>query len=743
MSVVVGTVRRMVGDSQAWAHSINGRGDRHLLRDHLVGTARLARGFGAAFGAADLVGALGLLHDAGKVDCAWQAGLVRAEATGGPVGSDHKRLGAHLLRSSVGPGVAAVLGHHGGLLDFNEVKAALASVDEDDAARDRLMVAVPEVAAFLTRHEVLWPTTWHGPALEMGLRLAYSALVDADFLDTAAHFAGWPAPSVSAPADMAALVSRFEDRRSQLLLGRPGSPIDGRRDQVYAAAVAAAAGRPGIFRLPAPTGSGKTLAAAGFALHHAARYGKARVIVAVPFISITEQNAAVCRALLGEDVVLEHHSSIDPDVRRAKLGVDNWDAPFVVTTTVQLFDSLFGRKPARSRKVHRLANAVIVLDEVQALPIALLPTILGGLRTLTEHFGATVLLSSATQPSFQTLGAWRDIGGSITEVVDDPVELYDSLRRVEFRWWLEPRPTFEEVAQAVAGHEQALVVVNTVADARRLARNIAERVPAGRVLHLSTRMCPAHRRAVLGTTCDRLAGGGPVVLVATQLIEAGVDVDFPVVYRALAPADSLLQAAGRANREGRGNTPGSVVVFDAEGAGNPPSYRTPVAMTRRFFGPGLADPDEIGALARYYPALYHAVNVDEGPRATAIERNRKQLFFRSVVDGPIVDAATGRRDPAKAFRMLDDDGVSVVVTSYQDGGRVADLLTALRSGADPGAHALRRLQPFTVSLPSWVAARPDVAALLRPVVEGVWEWAGEYDDDVGIDDQATVGDTVW
>jgi len=604
---------------------------------------------------------------------------------------------------------------------------------------------MPEAAALLSGGESLWPRDWTGQAAEVGLRLAFSALVDADFLDTAAHFHGLSAAGLvgATAVDMDELVRRFEVGRVRLLADRAPSPMDGLREEVFRAAVAAAAKDPGIFRLPAPTGSGKTLSAAAFALRHAARFGKARVIVGVPYISITEQNAAVYRQLLGDEVVVEHHSSISPEERRAKIGVDNWDAPFVVTTTVQLFDSLFGRMPARSRKVHRMANAVIVLDEVQALPISLLPPILSGLRTLTEHFGATVLLASATQPSFQTLGPWREIAGRITDIVPDAERTFAGARRVRYRWWLEPRPTFDEVAVAVAAHEQALVIVNTVADARRLARMVGDRVGSDVVLHLSTRMCPAHRRTVLEQTRERLGSGRPVLLVATQLVEAGVDVDFPVVYRALAPADSLLQAAGRANREGRGSSLGRVVIFDAVGAGTPPAYRTATGVTRRFFGPEGAEPDDLVALGRYYPALYQAVNVDEGPRAAEIQRNRDKLAYRSVSDGPVVDAVTGRRDPARAFRMLDDDSVSVVVTSYGAAAATTDLLDRLRGGAAPSTAEFRELQPYTVGLPRRVAARPDVDALLRPVIDGLWEWVGAYDALVGIDDETTVGQTVW
>jgi CRISPR-associated endonuclease/helicase Cas3 len=603
-----------------WAHSVNDLGERHELADHARGTAALSRRFGESFGAAELCGALGLLHDAGKAAGAWQQRLMVVEGTGQPVGLPHKRLGCFLLGGRAGPAAMCVLGHHGGLGDREAwLRVATGDLDADAVdARPAFLDAVPEAATLLAEPEALLPALWrpqrHRDVLEMGLRLSFSALVDADHLDTAAHFRGRRAGEVREPVDFAGLLAQFERARADALAARPASPVDGVRTEVYEAAVAAAAGPAGVYRLPAPTGAGKTMAAAAFGLHHAVRQGKSRVIVAVPFITITEQNAAVYRDLLGKDAVLEHHSAVDSDYRNAKLGAENWDAPFVVTTTVQLFDSLFGRKPARSRKVHRLANAVVVLDEVQALPTDLLLPILDGLRLLAEHFGTTVLLASATQPTFQRLSVWRPLQERIHEVIPDPTGLYERLRRVRYEWRLGP-PMLElsEVADEVAGHDQVLVVVSTVAAARQMFRLLRERRGEA-VRHLSTRMCPAHRRAVLGEVHDRLAAGEPVSLVSTQLIEAGVDVDFPVVFRAISPADSLQQAAGRANREGRRPGPGLVVVFEAADAPVPPFYRTAVGQTRLHFGPGKADPDDRAALDRYYTGLYNALNLERAKR---------------------------------------------------------------------------------------------------------------------------------
>jgi CRISPR-associated endonuclease/helicase Cas3 len=420
---------------------------------------------------------------------------------------------------------------------------------------------------------------------------------------------------------------------------------------------------------------------------------------------------------------------VDSDEQRARLGAENWDSPFVVTTTVQLFDSLFGRKPARCRKVHRLSNAVIVLDEVQALPAALLLPILDALRLLCEHFGATVLLTSATQPSFQRLSVWRRLDGAITEVIPDPVGLATRLRRVRYEWRLDPQPELAQVADEVRGLRQALVVMNTVGDARRMYRLLVDRAAGGAVRHLSTRMCPAHRRVVLAEVRALLGAGEPVWLVSTQLIEAGVDVDFPAVFRDLAPADSLQQAAGRANREGRHPQPGRVVIFRASDTSSPPSYRTPVAQTSLRFGPGLADPDDPAALDRYYTGLYAALNLEGDRRGTTIQRNRGALNFRSVADGPLRDlglvgSADGGRDRGLAFRLLDDDSTPVAVTTWSGSREVEGLLDELRTGARPQREVFRAVQPHIVALPTRVTQRPEVEALLAPVIGDLLHYRG-------------------
>jgi CRISPR-associated endonuclease/helicase Cas3 len=740
-----------------YAHTPPPGSDRwHLLSDHLRGTATLAYRFAEPFGGADVAYALGLVHDLGKAACAWQDRLVAVASTGEAVRIDHKVVGTQTAEAlGLGPFALAVWGHHGGLVDAKALRREVLARRKRDAssvasAEAAVGQVLPELVS-LAPIEV--PAAWRcrdSNAGELALRMLFSALVDADFLDTAAHFAGLARPRVRADADFGCLFERFEKRRAAMIAGRSAAPVDALRERIYLDSLAAATRAPGMFRLPAPTGAGKTLAAAGFALRHAASHRLRRMIVAMPFLTITEQNARVFRALLDDDgdddpVVLEHHSGVDFDAagRWARLAAENWDAPFVVTTFVRLFESLFGRKPSAMRRVHRMAGSVIVLDEVQALPYAMLVPILDGLRLLVEHFGATVLLSSATQPAFWDLPPFRDL--PVVDLVADGRRLVSDLRRVRFSWLLDPRPSLADVAVQAAGQGSAMVVVNTTADARAVYECWRTIAPAGTSWHLSTRMCPAHRRRVLDTVRARLDRRQPVLLVSTQLIEAGVDVDFPVVFRAMAPADSILQAAGRANRDGRLAGPGRVVIFEPADGGQPPAYKPLVGEVRRLFGPDKADPDDLDALRAYYQGVYGVLNLrDAAHVGQRVQQARSRWEFQTVADGPLRDeAGSAGRDRRRAFRIIADDAIAVVVpqggVDPNERRRLEDLVDAVRTSAVPDVRDLRRLQPYTTNLhPAVVRAHPGVADLLAPVIGdkpvagALVEWRGDYDPDTGI-----------
>jgi len=570
----------------------------HLWTDHSSEVGELAATFGAPFSAADLCRLLGITHDAGKLtDDVQRALRQRAVDGGGRLGCPHKVEGAALAAlfleaGNVGAAKVMALanyGHHSFIPDLKDagtIDPILKCVNKNRHHLDDLAAKMESLLGIDLRQlaaKVAMPDWLSTPTdFELFTRLCHSALVDADFLDTAAHFDGSGIPFRSRQRGVDTIRAHFESEYHRRYGPKPGvslSELGKLRWKYFHAAREGAADtgtRGGIYRLPAPTGCGKTLAAAEFALTHAMTFGKRRVIVAVPYTSITTQNAAVYRDMLsglGDDVVLEHHSNIIDDAVAddcwRRLAAANWDAEFTVTTTVQLLESLFANRPSATRKLHRLVDSVVVIDEVQSLPVMLLPAILQMMRELSEHYGVTFLLASATQPAFWSIKEWGDISpidvmpADYVPVITQRVE-YD-VRSREQSW--------EEIADEVAAQDQALVIVNTTSDAQRLHGLVASRTGEGvEVLHLSTRMYNKHRAGVLDDAQRLLAEDKPLILVSTQLIEAGVDVDFPAVYRALAPADSVVQSAGRCNREGRlGVGGGRVVVFQPEGS-RPPAW---------------------------------------------------------------------------------------------------------------------------------------------------------------------------
>ncbi|WP_275408584.1 CRISPR-associated endonuclease Cas3'' [Actinocatenispora rupis] len=736
------------------AHSQSRSGRWQPWVEHARNVAGMAGAFAAPFDGAAIAHRVGLLHDAGKLFDRWQDKLARVAAAGGAVRIDHKALGAEMVRTAgYGKIAAVVLGHHGGLVDGSRVRGLIGKLlgenPDEAAAEATVRRLLPELAD--SAPGAIPPAWVEDPLVgELGVRMVFSALCDADHLDTAAHFADEEAPRVRPDSDFCLLADHFAAARARYLAARAPTRMDAAREAVYQHCMDAALSEQGIFRLGVPTGYAKTLGAAGFALRHAAQHGLRRVVMAVPFLTITEQNAAVLRGLLDgaapAPVVLEHHSGVDLDAagRQARLASENWDAPVVVTTFVRLFESLLGRKPSVVRRLHRLARSVIVLDEVQALPATMLLPILDVLRILVQHFGVTVLLCSATQPDFWHLSPFRQLPA--TDVVPDLAALPPGRQRTRFRWRTQGDLTLADVAAETASGGSVLVVVNTTADARTVFDAWSGMPGVDSVWHLSTRMCPEHRRRVLVEVRRRLSCGLPVRLVATQLIEAGVDVDFPVVWRAFAPADSHVQVAGRADREGTLADGGEVVIFSAVDASQPPTYRMLLAATRRHCGPdstapddpdSRVTPDDPAALIRYYHEIYDNLNLEDAASVgQRIQRARRGWQFETVTDGP---QQGGRRDRSAAFRLIDDDGLAVVTpqAAVDEATRTSLHEAIVRVRAHPTRDDLRLLHPYTTTLHPSALRAAGVTALLRPVLGqlapgGLAEWVGAYDASTGM-----------
>jgi CRISPR-associated endonuclease/helicase Cas3 len=390
-----------------------------------------------------------------------------------------------------------------------------------------------------------------------------------------------------------ALWERFE--RNQEALPKADKPVNRIRKEIYDHCLDAAEQPTGLFRLTVPTGGGKTRSGMAFALRHALHHKMQRVIVAVPFLTITDQTAKTYHEIFEDaddehPVVLEHHSMADrnigddeeedfrPEEVWCRLAAENWDAPIIVTTTVQLFESLFAKNRTGTRKLHRLAGSVIIIDEAQTLPAHLLQPILDALKELCSHYGSTVVISTATQPAFEAIKAFKDV--QAVEIVPNPERYFEQLRRVDYEWRIDQPLAWNAVADFIRAEKQALAIVNTKKDSLALLDALDD----PDAFHLSTLLCGAHRRLVVDEVKRRLSSGEPCRLVATQVVEAGVDIDFPLVLRAIGPLDSIIQAAGRCNREGRLER-GRVIVFQPTDGGMPRgSYRIGASETQTLLG---------------------------------------------------------------------------------------------------------------------------------------------------------------
>ncbi|WP_295389644.1 CRISPR-associated helicase Cas3' [uncultured Thiodictyon sp.] len=712
-------------DVDFYAHSANAAGDWHRLNDHLKSVGRHARTLAGIAPWREEAGLAGDQHDLGKYADRFQARL-----RGRDSGLDHWSIGAWLAlkqHQSIAAALA-IQGHHIGLqrgdpmslmgLDpaklTNQHPLGLALSDAD---LERLLARAQADGLQFTAPATKAVTSWHkAVAAMLDVRLLFSCLVDADFLDTEAHFEGnasGKCPRTPGPAlDPQAALDALDRYMSEGI--RPGTQaqpaVREARDALWQACITAAQSDTGCFTLTAPTGSGKTLAMLKFALEQAHRHGLKRIVLAVPFLTIIEQTARVYRAIFNdfpEHFVLEHHSlaglgaetsqadAQPPQERERRLLAENWDAPIVITTNVQLLESLFSNRPSACRKIHNLMESVILFDEAQSLPTHLAVPTLAALSHLSAAYRTSVVFATATQPAFDSLHAavskhaapgWQPV-----EAVPDHPALFAALKRVTVTW---PKPgekrTWDDLAQELQDIPQALVVVNLKRHAVALLEALGD---APNIVHLSTNLCPVHRRAVLNRVRKRLAAGEPCRLISTQCVEAGVDLDFPRVFRAFAPLEAIAQAAGRCNREGRLKEPGKVWVFDPEEQGDwrrrypTHAYFQAAEVTRRILlEHGAIDINDPAAFQNYYRQLYD--------------------LSQPASQNPTFEEAINARDfpeIARRYRLIEQDAIQVLVPWTEQ----IDDYEALRDEAEAdgiGGAWMRSAQGLAVSV---YRPRPD------------------------------------
>ena len=693
----------------------------HLLADHLKAVAELAAEFSGAFDVANTTNRwaylAGLWHDLGKYREGFQRYVRLADNPNahieGKVGGrekTHSAAGAlwaiQQLPKPYGNIVAYLIaGHHAGLDDWDGgLNQRLQNDDSKQEFKEALAANPPD---HLLAHSDLVAQIPGGPAgFSLWVRMLFSCLVDADFLDTEAHFdAGKPARRDGFPTLDQMRVSLDAHMVAKAQAATP-SEVNTLRADILRQCRNKAALPAGFFSLTVPTGGGKTLSSLAFALNHAQAHGMRRVIYAIPYTSIIEQTADVFREVyksLGDEVLIEHHSQADAadrdETARSRLACENWNAPLVVTTNVQLFESLFAAKTSRCRKLHNIVGSIIVLDEAQQLPPAFLQPILDALNLLVKHYGVTVVLCTATQPAlnstdyFDKSNNLRGLEG-VRELMDDPDGLFKELDRVkvEFPPDLKATTPWADIAAQIEQEDCVLAIVST----RKAARELHRLLPKN-TLHLSALMCGAHRKVVIDEIKARLQAKRegrdlePLRVVSTQLVEAGVDIDFPVVFRALAGLDSIAQAAGRCNREGRlqeNGLPkkGRVVVFVPPEPAPAGHLRKAVQACTSTLHGHHADPLARHLFATYFTQFYSAVDLDAKKiveKLTINDRKTLSVQFRTA---------------AEAFRLIDDADSATVVVRYAEYSDEIEKLLGMLAAEGPTRWLMRKLQRYTVTI---------------------------------------------
>jgi CRISPR-associated endonuclease/helicase Cas3 len=718
----------------------------HDLADHLASVAALAACFARNFGE-DWARLAGQWHDLGKYRPRFQNYIRQVtgfEALDAHIEnksgrSPHSTAGALLACDTFNEAgrVLAYLiaGHHAGLDDWhsglNERLAELASRAElDQALAEKPPPHILDAGSFKPDLRTMTiPGGVKGFAL--WVRMLFSCLVDADFLDTEAYMDPDKAAGREGWLEIPELLAQFDLFMNSLAAKADSTPVNRLRADILAQCRAKAAEAPGLFSLTVPTGGGKTLSSLAFALEHAKAHGKRRIIHVIPYTSIIEQTADIFRDIFG-DAVIEHHSNAETDPskenHKSRLACENWDAPIVVTTNVQFFESLFAAKTSRCRKLHNIVDSVVVLDEAQLLPPEFLQPILDVLNLLTCHYGVTVVISTATQPALASrayFDAQQNIDGleNVREIVADPDALYRALERVNVTLPANMQATtdWDSLAAELGACASVLAIVNRRNDARELW----QRMPEG-TMHLSALMCGAHRSQVITSIKARLKAGISTRVISTQLVEAGVDVDFPVVYRALAGLDSIAQAAGRCNREGRLER-GEVVVFVPPIGKLPDMVKKGIATSIGVLHGMSESPLTRPLFAHYFEQFYYACDLDK-------QQIRADLKLNGKLDREL---AVNFRTAAEKFKLVQDEDRVPVIVRYCDpdcAEESVDALIAILRKDKPQRWLMRKLQRYTVSIHNREAMKLLNQGDIEEIMPGLYVQVGDwlYDESLGL-----------
>ena len=700
---------------------------------HSCGVAERAELFTQALGMPGWGTFLGLLHDKGKEKKDFQTyiRLMNEFPADSRTYQDktHAYVGALLAKRLFPKGyhfvAYALAGHHAGMPDSYLLEELLKKDLPEEVSWDGL----PDVPSPPSYLEQMQPSD-----LNHLFRMLYSCLVDADYLDTENFMMPGQARLRNNQTSLADLLPKLEVYLQNLAERSADTPVNRIRKQVQDVCRQAAERPSGVYSLTVPTGGGKTLSSILWAMLHAIRQGKQRIILSIPYTSIITQTAAVLKKIFGDDQVLEHHSNLavdetdvsDETALRKKLATENWDFPIIVTTNVQLLESMYASHPSACRKLHNIANSVLLFDEVQTLPGERLQPIVDALRTYQRFFGVSLLFTTASQPTLEGVrpGHQADLLGfeKIEEIVPAAWHLHEKLRRVHLHFCTSPL-TYQEISEQLLQHPRVLCIVNTRKDAGEIFSRLGESEPGALHFHLSRMMCAEHLDHTLHEIKEALQrdASTPIRVVSTQLVEAGVDMDFPVVYRQEAGLDSILQAAGRCNREGKLPELGRTEVFQIEGR-RVPLGTLNYANQARLNMPAPKDWFSPEAMKDYFTHFYHQIPTfdkkEEGK--DGLKWTMQELLYS--VKKPMFDTAD------HVFRLIDSKGYSVVV-HY---GESDTLMNHLKNGVfDP--LLFRRLNRYAVQLNEHDFKAFVEAGMIEPV-QGLYYLSdsAQYHSSVGL-----------
>ena len=712
-----------------------GRWHEHSLVDHLRGVARIASDFAADFDSCDWANIAGLWHDLGKYSMEFQRYIksvsgyeAEAHIEGAPGRVDHSTAGAiYAVRQFAAHGrilAYLIAGHHAGLPDWHSAETGGKALSiRLGAEQNHLLDRIPTQSIpqeILSQSKPTSKLRGGSDGFHLWVRMLFSCLVDADFLDTEKFMNDVQAAARSGYRDIADLMDCFDNHMAYLAITADNTPVNTIRADILRQCREKAALAPGLFSLTVPTGGGKTLSGMAFALRHAIQHKKQRIIYVIPYTSIIEQTASIFRDIFGDNVI-EHHANLDPDKEdtRSRLATENWDAPVIVTTNVQFFESLFAVRTSRCRKLHNIVNSVVMLDEAQLLPPEFLQPIADVMNQLVTHYGVTFVLSTATQPA---LGSFQSFGGQsfrglddVREIMNDPDALYQTLQRVEVSVPsdLQTQRDWQSIADELVNHPSVLCIVSRRDDARELHRLMPKET-----VHLSALMCGEHRSKVIADIKARLKRNEPVRVISTQLVEAGVDVDFPVVYRALAGLDSIAQAAGRCNREGKQNGLGRVVIFVPPKPAPPGLLRQAAQISVSLLSGSESNVLRRDLAKKFFEHLYvRAPSLDKYSIHDLLTRDARecQIQFRTV---------------AEKFRLIDDSAYQTILVRYDDN----DALFGKLEKEGPQRWLMRKLQRYSVNLPKRLFAQLEKQGGVRQIWPGIFVQVGDtlYDKSIGV-----------